>query len=318
MDPQKTFALVGAAGYIAPRHLQAISALGHRLITAHDLSDSVGILDRYFPRTDFTPHPDTFRDSLAQLRPDYLTICTPNYLHAQHIAWGLNAGADAICEKPLGLSPAEIDRLIQDERTSGRHVYTILQLRLHPEVAKLKKQVENAPRNKIYDIDLTYITPRGKWYAASWKGDPQKSGGLAMNIGVHFYDMLLWIFGPVERSLLHCSTPQCVAGYLQLKKARVRYLLSIDAQLALRCRPEGPVAPYRSLRIEGREIDFSAGFTDLHTQSYRRILQNEGFTPQDTREAINCCGKSATPIRLLSGAITTLCYRTSLLSYSPA
>ncbi len=285
MESKKRFAIIGVAGYVAPRHLQAIGALGHELVAAHDLSDSVGVMDRYFPDADFTTDPAAFGRCLGRQAVDYLAVCTPNYLHAAHAAQGLEAGADAICEKPLGIDPQQIDRLIALERTTGRRVWTILQLRLHPEIERLRERVAAGAADKIYDIDLTYITPRGRWYAASWKGDPARSGGVAMNIGVHFYDMLLWIFGPVERSTVHYAAEGCVAGALQLRRARVRYLLSIDAR-HLPAREEAGRSPYRCMRIDGEEFDFSQGFTDLHTESYRRILAGEGFAPTEARAAI--------------------------------
>lgn len=285
MNYRKRFAIAGVAGYVAPRHLQAIAATGHELIAAHDLSDSVGVLDRYFPETDFTTDPALFARWLDRRAIDYLTVCTPNHLHAAHVALGLERGIDAICEKPLGIDPRQLDRMIELERSSGHRVWTILQLRLHPEIVRLKERIAASPPDRIYDIELTYVTPRGRWYAASWKGDSGKSGGVAMNIGVHFYDMLLWIFGAVERSEVHYADDGCVAGALLLRRARVRYLLSIDARHLPRRGEEG-AAPYRRLSIDGEEFDFSQGFADLHTESYRRILRGEGFGPADAREAI--------------------------------
>lgn len=285
MDHRKKFAIIGVAGYIAPRHLQAIAATGHELAAAHDLSDSVGVLDRYFPEADFTTDPAAFARLLERRSVDCLTVCTPNYLHAAHVALALDRGIDAICEKPLGIDSRQLDRMTALERASGARVWTILQLRLHPEIVRLRERVAAAPSDRIYDIELTYVTPRGRWYAASWKGDSGKSGGVAMNIGIHFYDMLLWIFGPVERSEVHYADEGCVAGALLLRRARVRYLLSIDARHLPRRGEEG-AAPYRRLSIDGEEFDFSQGFADLHTESYRRILRGEGFSPEDAREAV--------------------------------
>lgn len=285
MNHRKKFAIIGVAGYVALRHLQAIAALDQRLVAAHDLSDSVGVLDRYFPEADFTTDPEVFAGGIDRSKVDYLSVCTPNHLHAPHVALALERGVDAICEKPLGIDPVQLDRMAELERASGARVWTILQLRLHPEIVRLRERVAAAGADRIHDVELTYVTPRGRWYAASWKGDREKSGGVAMNIGVHFYDMLLWIFGPVERSEVHYADGGSIAGALQLKRARVRYLLSIDARL-LPSHGECGMTPLRRLCIDGEEFDFSQGFTDLHTESYRRILRGEGFAPADAREAI--------------------------------
>lgn len=284
-DGRKKFAIAGVAGYIAPRHLGAIHALGHELTTAHDLSDSVGIMDRYFPGADFTTDWSSFERQLRRGAADYLTVCTPNHMHLPHTLAGLAAGAHVICEKPLGLTPGEIDRMIEAERSSGRNVRTILQLRLHPEIVRLKQAVAEGPADRVYDIELTYVTPRGRWYAASWKGDTARSGGVATNIGVHFYDMLLWIFGPVVQSRVHYAAADCIAGFLRLKRARVRYFLSIDSR-HLPHTEGGGMQAYRKLSIDTEAFDFSSGFTDLHTESYRRILAGEGFGPHDARAVV--------------------------------
>ena len=232
----KNFALTGAAGYVAPRHLQAIHDTGNTLVAALDRSDSVGILDRYFPEANFFTEFERFDRHIEKLkrqgegkRIDYVSICSPNYLHDAHIRFALRVGADAICEKPLVLNPWNIDALREMEEETGRRVWTVLQLRLHPALVELKKQIEQAPAGKKHDIDLTYITSRGNWYAVSWKGDIEKSGGIATNIGVHFFDMLLWIFGPLMRLEVHLSTPERAAGFMELPKARVRWFLSLAA-----------------------------------------------------------------------------------------
>lgn len=280
------FAIIGVAGYIAPRHLKAIQTLGYDLIIAHDTSDSVGIIDHYFPNTYFTTDKNDFFNRIVTERIDCLTVCTPNYLHCPHTIRGLEAGVDVICEKPLTLTRNDLYRMETTQQVTGHRIWPILQLRLHPEIIKLKQAVESEKNNKIYDIDLTYITPRGKWYAASWKGDPLKSGGLTANIGIHFIDMLHWIFGPAERVTVHHAAPDCSAGFLQMKNARVRYFLSVDPKL----RPSsngGPMSPYRHMTIDGKEFDFTNGFTDLHTVSYRRIFENRGFSIDDVKASID-------------------------------
>ena len=229
----KNFALIGVGGYIAPRHLRAIKETGNELVAAYDKNDSVGIMDSYFPRASFFTEQELFDRHNNLLKSqgrniDYLSVCSPNYLHDAHTRYGLRLGADVICEKPVVLSPWNIDSLMDIERQTGHKAYTIFQLRLHPSVRALKEQVEQGPRDKVYDVDLTYITPRGYWYYASWKGQQQKSGGVATNIGVHFYDMLSWVFGPVTRSVVHIATHDRVAGFLELRQARVRYFLSIN------------------------------------------------------------------------------------------
>lgn len=282
----RKFAIIGVAGYIAPRHLNAMRSLGCDLVAAHDVFDSVGMIDGYFPRAYFTTDPDDFRKRMVADRAEFLTVCTPNYLHCTHTVTGLEAGLDVICEKPLALTPDELDRMETCSRAAGRRVFPVLQLRLHPEIERLKRMVDCDPPPTIYDVDLTYITPRGSWYAASWKGDPCKSGGVAANIGIHFIDMLHWIFGPVEKVVLHHSSPECSAGFLQLKRARVRYFLSVNA--AHRPAPnDNPMSPYRHLVINGEEFDFTNGFTDLHTLSYERILAGRGFAVEDTACAVH-------------------------------
>ena len=277
----KNFALIGVGGYIAPRHLKAIKDTGNNLLAAYDKCDSVGIIDSYFPKTAFFTEQELFDRHNTKMiasgtRLDYVSVCTPNYLHDAHIRYGLRLGADVICEKPVVLNPWNIDALEQVEQVEGHKAYTILQLRLHEAIVALKKRIENGPKDKIYDIDLTYITPRGNWYYASWKGDARKSGGIATNIGVHFYDMLCWIFGEVQNSIVHVSTHDRVAGFLQLKNANVRYYLSISGE-----------ETQRSLLIDGEAFEFTKGFTELHTLSYQKILEGKGFHISESRNAIN-------------------------------
>ena len=287
------FALVGAAGYIAPRHMKAIKDTGNNLIAALDRNDSVGIIDSYFPNADYFLEPERFDrhlDKLRRLGPskkiDYVSICTPNYLHDAHIRLALRNGAHAICEKPLVLNPWNIDALKIIEQETGKKIYNILQLRLHPAIIALKKRVDAAPADKKFDIDLTYITSRGHWYFMSWKGDAQKSGGIATNIGVHFYDMLTWIFGDVQSNIVHLYEADKAAGFLELKKARVRWFLSIDSNaIPEEIRTQGK-RTFRSLTMNGESIEFSDGFTDLHTRVYEDILSGKGFGIDDTKASI--------------------------------
>ncbi len=303
----KNFALIGAAGFIAPRHLKAIKDSGNNLVAALDPFDSVGILDSFFPEASFFTEFERFDRHLERVRRtrglgdwetgrgknegvtgrggegaradgvDFVSVCSPNYLHDAHIRFGLRIGADVICEKPLVLNPWNIEALERIEKESGKKVYNIFQLRLHPSIIALKKRIDEDPSDKIYDLDLTYITSRGNWYYTSWKGDVSKSGGIATNIGVHFYDMLTWIFGAVKENVVHVSSHDRVSGFLQLAKARVRYFLSINEEtLPADVRKAGK-RTYRLLEINGEEIEFSDGFTDLHTESYRQILSGNGF-----------------------------------------
>ena len=289
--PPPRFALIGAAGYIAPRHLEAIRAVGGRLVAAVDPFDSVGILDRYFPQAAFFTEFERFDRHLEKLkrrgeRVDYVVVCSPNYLHDAHCRFGLRYGADVICEKPTVLNPWNLDALADMERETKHRIYNILQLRLHPSVAALRQRVSTAAPDTIYDIDLTYLTARGNWYYTSWKGDPSKSGGISTNIGIHFFDMLLWIFGAVQRNTVHLYTHDRAAGYLELERARVRWFLSIDAAtLPEPVRAKGG-ATFRSLTIAGEVFEFSSGFTDLHTESYRALLDGRGFSLADVRPAV--------------------------------
>jgi len=303
--PMENFAIIGVAGYIAPRHLKAVKDTGNNLAAAYDVFDSVGIMDSFFPTASFFTEFELFDRHLSKMRREgngveYLSICTPNYLHDAHIRYGLRLGADIICEKPLVLNPWNIDALIVAERESGKRVNTILQLRLHPAIQRLKERVAAAPAEKIFDVDLTYITSRGNWYHTSWKGDSRKSGGVATNIGVHFYDMLSWVFGKLTGNTVHISSHDRVAGILEFEKAKVRYFLSInDETLPLEAKIAGK-RTFRSLQMEGEEVEFSEGFTELHTDSYKKILAGEGFGLEDARAAVEIVHgiRHATPVGL--------------------
>lgn len=291
----KNFALIGAAGYIAPRHMKAIKETNNVLIAALDKFDSVGVIDSYFPYADFFTEFERFDRHIDKLRRnndkiDYVSICTPNYLHDSHIRFGLRHGADVICEKPLVLNPWNAENLYQLERETGKHIYNILQLRLHPSVIALREKVMKS-KEKIFDIDLTYITSRGNWYYTSWKGDVSKSGGIATNIGVHFFDMLIWIFGGVKKNIVNIHTHDRAAGYLELENARVRWFLSITHDTL----PEKVLLSnqrtYRSLLIEDEEFEFSNGFTDLHTRSYAEIISGNGYTIEEAIPSIEAVHK---------------------------
>ena len=300
------FALIGAAGYIAPRHLKAIKDTGNDLLAAYDKFDSVGRLDSFFPECSFFTEHELFdRHCSKQMQGDnplhWMSVCTPNYTHDAFIRYGLRLGCDVICEKPVVLNPYNIDALQKVEEETGHKAYNILQLRLHEAIVALKKKVDEGPADKVYDVDLTYITSRGKWYYTSWKGDVHKSGGIATNIGVHFYDMLQWIFGPVQENIVHLMSFDRVAGYLGLKKARVRYFLSINADCLPENAVQGEKRTYRSLSIDGDEFEFSQGFTELHTESYRKILAGEGFRIGEARPCIEIVSqiRNATPVGLV-------------------
>lgn len=287
----KNFALLGAAGYVAPRHLKAIKDTNNILVAALDRFDSVGILDKYFPNTDFFIEFERFDRHVEKMKRngtqlDYVSICTPNYLHDSHIRMALRRGADAICEKPLVLNPWNLDALFHVQQESGNKINTILQLRLHPAIIKLKNKVDNGPKNKKYEVDLTYITSRGGWYHVSWKGDESKSGGIATNIGIHFFDMLGWVFGEVRESQVHLREKSKMAGYLEFDEVRVRWFLSIDQQeLPKEIREKGQKT-YRSITLDNKEIEFSGGFDDLHTKSYKEILAGNGFCLEDAKQSI--------------------------------
>ena len=287
----KNFALIGAAGYIAPRHLKAIKETGNNLIAALDPFDSVGILDSYFPHADFFVEFERFDRHIEKLKRqgiylDYVSVCSPNYLHDAHIRFGLRHGADVICEKPLVLNPWNIDALAEIEQDTGRRVYTILQLRHHPSVIALKKMVDASENQRIFDVNLEYITSRGNWYHYSWKGDVNKSGGIATNIGVHFFDMLLWIFGDVLENSVEYHEITRVGGRLRLSRANVNWHLSIDENDLPHDLKENGQRTFRSLLIDGESFEFSEGFTDLHTLCYRHILDDGGFGLDESRKAI--------------------------------
>ncbi len=288
----KDFALIGAAGYIAPRHLKAIKNTGNNLTAAFDPFDSVGIMDSYFPNVDFFVEFERFDRHIEKLKRknrsiDYVSVCSPNYLHDSHIRFGLRSDADVICEKPIVLNPWNIEALQEIEKETGNNIFSILQLRLHPSIMALREKVLNGPKDKVYNVDLTYLTSRGHWYYTSWKGDLSKSGGIATNIGVHFYDMLTWIFGGVQKNIVHLHTHDRAAGYLELEKARVRWFLSINEEtIPNEIRAQGKKT-YRSILIEGQKLEFSDGFTDLHTASYEAILADKGFRIGETKVAID-------------------------------
>lgn len=285
----KRFALIGAAGYIAPRHMKAIKDTGNDLVAAFDPYDGIGIMDSHFPNADFFTEFERFDRHIDKLRRqgnaiDFISICSPNYLHDAHIRFGLRSGCDVICEKPLVLNPWNVDALQEIEAETGKKVNTILQLRLHDSIIALRNKVLNGPKDKIYDVDLKYMTSRGKWYHHSWKGDVAKSGGIATNIGVHFFDMLTWVFGDVQENIVHQHTEDTASGFLKLERAKVNWFLSIDYnQIPEEVKLKGK-RTFRTLQMEGEEIEFSDGFTELHTKSYEKILKGEGF---DLSHAIN-------------------------------
>lgn len=287
----KRFALIGVAGYIAPRHMQAIHETGHDLVASLDPNDSVGIIDRYFPTAQFFTEFERFDRHVDKQRRagtaiDYMAICSPNYLHDSHMRFALRSGADAICEKPLVLNPWNLDGLAEIEADTGRKINTILQLRVHPAIIALRDKIAASPRDTKAEVDLSYVTSRGQWYLQSWKGDESKSGGIATNIGVHFFDMLYFLFGNLQRIEVHHTSPIKAAGYLEYENARVRWFMSLDVNDV----PDGPRSEgqrtYRSITVNGEEIEFSGGFTDLHTMSYQEILAGRGFGLEENRTAI--------------------------------
>ncbi len=288
----KNFAIIGAGGYIAPRHMKAIKDTGNNLIAALDKHDSVGILDSYFPDADFFTEFERFDRHLEKQkrlgnRTDYLSVCSPNYLHDAHIRFGLRIGANVICEKPVVLNPWNIEALMEIEKETGGQVFTILQLRLHPAIIALKEKIATGPVGEKCEVNLQYITSRGHWYHTSWKGELQKSGGIATNIGVHFFDMLLWIFGDVNENIVTEHTANTASGTLDLEKANVNWMLSIDADtLPAEAKAAGK-RTFRALTINGERFEFSEGFTELHTKSYIEILQGNGFPISETLKAID-------------------------------
>ena len=289
----KNFALIGAAGYIAPRHLKAIKETGNYLVAALDKSDSVGILDSFFPQADFFTEFERFDRHLEMLRRKeqdravhFVSICSPNYLHDAHCRFALRIGADAICEKPVVLNPWNIDALQEAEKEYGHRIFSVLQLRLHPQIVELKKKIESNSTDRKYDIDLTYITARGRWYFFSWKGSEEKSGGIATNIGVHFFDMLSWIFGPPQTNIVHIKRPDIASGNLELKKARVRWFLSLRFEDLPKEAVNAGKRSYRCITIDGQPFDFTDGFQDLHTKLYEEVLKGNGFGLDENRNAI--------------------------------
>jgi UDP-N-acetyl-2-amino-2-deoxyglucuronate dehydrogenase len=305
------FALIGAAGYIAPRHMKAIRETGNNLVAALDPYDGVGIIDSYFPDADFFIEPERFDRHLDKLRRlagssgseehrkvDYVSICSPNYMHDSHIRLAMRNDAFAICEKPIVLNPWNLDALHEIEKETGKKVFTILQVRLHPVIKALREKILKSEDDKVYNVDLTYITSRGKWYYRSWKGNLEKSGGIATNIGIHFFDLLTWIFGEVKENTVHLLQPEKAAGVLHLKKARVRWFLSLDYQDNPSAVKEKKMRTFRSLKVENEEIEFSDGFTDLHTESYRQLLAGNGFGIKETRSSVEIAHqiRNSTPI----------------------
>lgn len=287
---KSTFALVGAAGYIAPRHMRAIKDTGGQLLAAYDPNDSVGIIDNQFPNANFFTHFELFDEYLSTLRQagnavKYIGICSPNFMHRAHISHALRCGATAICEKPLVLDPADLDQLAAVETETGKRMNTILQLRLHPSIIALRSKVQADTRAEKYDVDLGYFTSRGSWYHSSWKGVPQYSGGIASNIGIHFFDMLHYVFGDLEEVIVHHRDDRAAAGYLEFARARVRWVLSIDRDHLPAQTPKGQTT-YRSITIDGEEIEFSSGFTDLHTASYQGVLDGQGFGLAEARPSV--------------------------------
>lgn len=289
----KRFALIGAAGYVAPRHMQAINDTGNQLVAAMDSNDSVGVIDRYFPDAHFFTEFERFDRHVDKLsrgpegrRIEYVSICSPNYLHDSHMRFALRSGADAICEKPLVLNPWNIDGLAEIEKDTGRKINTILQLRVHPSIIALRDKFAAAPKDTKHDVDLSYITSRGNWYLQSWKGEEKKSGGIATNIGVHFFDMLHFLFGDLQTSEVHLTSPTKASGYLEYDNARVRWFMSLDVNDVPKPQRDEGQRTYRSITVDGEEIEFSGGFTDLHTRSYEEILAGRGFGLEENRSAI--------------------------------
>jgi UDP-N-acetyl-2-amino-2-deoxyglucuronate dehydrogenase len=288
----KRFAIIGVGGYIAPRHLKAIKDTGNIVVAALDKNDSVGIIDSYFPEADFFTEFERFDRHLdlrrreGKEKVDFVSICSPNYLHDAHVRFALRIDADAICEKPLVLNPRNVAALEEIEKETGHRINTILQLRLHPAIIALKQQIDREPKGRVHDIELTYITSRGHWYHVSWKGDINKSGGVATNIGIHFFDMLTWIFGDVRENIVNLHSHTKAAGVLELERARVKWFLSLDHEdLPDRAKAQ-KVKTYRSVTLDGKEIEFSEGFSELHTKSYEQILNGRGFTTKDVLSSI--------------------------------
>jgi len=298
---KKNFALIGAAGYVAPRHMKAIKITGNSLVAAFDPNDSVGVIDSYFPEAQFFKeferfdrHVDKLHRNMSDQAIDYISICSPNYLHDSHMRFALRSKADAICEKPLVLNPWNIEGLMKIEKDTGNKINTILQLRLHPSIISLKNEIHNQNKTSKYEVDLTYITSRGNWYFQSWKGDIKKSGGIATNIGVHFFDMLHFVFGKIQKNEVHFISDNKGAGFLEYENARVRWFLSLDENdVPIELLSKGQ-RTFRSITINNKEIEFSGGFTDLHTLSYEKILSNKGFGLEENIVAIETVAKIRT------------------------
>jgi UDP-N-acetyl-2-amino-2-deoxyglucuronate dehydrogenase len=290
-EAPKNFGIIGVAGYIAVRHLHAIKETGNNLLASLDKFDSVGRIDNYFPESDFFVEFERFDRHFDKLKRtgtkiDFVSICSPNYLHDSHIRFALRHQAEAICEKPIVLNPWNVDALQEIENETGRKIYTVLQLRLHPKILELREKIRKGPKGKTYDIDMTYITSRGNWYSISWKGDIQKSGGVATNIGIHFFDMLSWIFGNSRENIVHVSDPHKAAGYLELENARVRWFLSLDYNDMPASSKASGKRTFRSITVDGEEIEFSEGFADLHTMTYQEILAGRGFGLKEARQSV--------------------------------
>jgi len=293
----KNFAITGVAGYVAPRHLQAVKDTGNKLVAAVDPHDSVGILDRYFNEVSFFTEFERFDRHLETLKRnnpgekiDYLSICSPNNLHDAHIRLALRLGADAICEKPLVINPWNLDLLKDLEDESVSKVYTVLQLRLLPSLIKLKKELSAKKNSKKYDVELTYITPRGLWYSYSWKGNPERSGGVSTNIGIHFFDLLLWLFGSEQKCEVHISKSNRAGGFIELENANIKWFLSLDKN-DIPPHAKESNSTFRSITVDNEEVEFSTGFTDLHTRVYENILDGKGYGIEDTRPSIELAYK---------------------------
>ena len=304
-ETPKNFGIIGVAGYIAVRHLNAIKETGNNLLASLDKFDSVGRIDNFFPESDFFVEFERFDRHFDKLKRngtkiDYVSICSPNYLHDSHIRFALRHQAEAICEKPIVLNPWNIDALQEIENETGYKINTILQLRLHPKLKELYDMIKNGPKGKIYDVDMSYITSRGNWYSISWKGDIQKSGGVATNIGIHFFDMLSWIFGDIKKNIVHHSEAHKAGGYLELEKARVRWFLSVDYKDIPDSVKESGQRTFRSITVNGEEIEFSKGFTDLHTLSYMEIIAGRGFGLKEARQSVETAYtiRNSTPVGL--------------------
>jgi UDP-N-acetyl-2-amino-2-deoxyglucuronate dehydrogenase len=288
----KNFAITGVAGFVAPRHLKAIADTGNRVVAAVDPHDAVGVLDRYgfdvrffteFER--FDRHLEKLRRGTSDDRVDFVSVCSPNYLHDAHIRLALRVGADAVCEKPLVINPWNLDGLQELEHETGRHVYTVLQLRLHPALAAFRERLQGS-RGTRHVVQLTYITARGRWYDVSWKGVAERSGGIVTNIGIHFFDLLLWLFGPAQHSEVHLRDGKRAAGSIALANADVQWFLSAEAtDLPFDAQP-GTRTTFRSITVDGEQLEFSEGFTDLHTRVYEEVLAGRGFGITDARPSI--------------------------------